>query len=378
MCARRSGRLPGKDYSEDNGRVAAGCRTNAKRNFNRLAPELPSYLPSVHSRCIGAFSSRGRGIFERQDNGSNHLNNNPRISRLVRSVHANEDRIVYEFASPASLYITGEQALAYLTATLTKEYQTRLVEPLGQLLKQHLPAHLHEEAAPTVMIDLGPGIPINSLPILKYLTGTHSEFLYVPVDISKVFLTITASFFQDADFETIPVNALFEELPERLSQHDRVPRKHRRVINIGLTFNNFPLPAICGILRSICREGDRIIAASELVGPEFGDDSDALLAPYRTDHAETFNFLPLQALGLRRTDLAYFARTFHHRIEMGFRAVRELTVPSIGRVSRGTEILTSVSYRYTRGELLAGLRKYFSRVRSSTEGHSSVCLLSMM
>lgn len=305
------------------------------------------------------------------------MDKSPRLGDLVRSTRPGESRAVYEFASPASLYLTGEQALAYLAATLTGPYQTRLVEPLGRLLEEHLPTQLHQGGAPTVMIDLGPGLPINSLPILKHLAGTGEKLWYVPVDISRVFLTITACFFEDAGFETIPVRALFEELPEHLSRNDQIPSSCRRVVNIGLTFNNFPLDTSCRILKSIFREGDRVLAASELIDPKKHLSSEGLLTPYRTKHAENFNFLSLQALGLNRSDLVYFARTFDQGIEMGFRVCREITIPGIGQAPPGTDLMTSVSYRYALDTLLAGLRKHFPCVHCCTEEHASVCLISM-
>ena len=176
-------------------------------------------------------------------------------------------------------------------------------------------------------------------------------------------------------FETIPLNVLFEDLADSLASASWFPNSYRRVINIGLTFNNFSLSEICQILRSIFRKGDQVLAASELLG---ASDEDARLAPYRTEAAKQFNFLPLKALGFSLDQLDYFVRIHVGRIEMGFEVQESHMLPTGETVVEDSEIITSASYRYTEGELRSGLHEYFSDIDIyRTRDACSVCLITM-
>ena len=267
---------------------------------------------------------------------------------------------VLEFCSPASLYLTGEQALAYLQAVLTPDYQIRLTQPFGQLLQSHVAAVIGEPDAPIDLIDLGPGLPFNTLPIINYLRDSSVDFRYVPVDISQAFLTMTTCCFENEPFETIPLHMLFEELADLLTGNPKFPESRQRLINIGLTFNNFELTQMCDILTSLLRTGDLILAAAELGG---ADATERQLSLYRTGEAETFNFLPLKRLGISREKLEYFVRAHGSRIEMGFGVVEGVALDGEQGISAGAEIVTSVSYRHREDDLRRELSLRFSSVQ---------------
>lgn len=294
------------------------------------------------------------------------------LLNLLHSGKTNDrGKDIYEFHSPSNLYLSGEQALTYLEATLTASYQTRLAEPLRALMYRHIPTLLINSKDPICLIDLGPGVPLNTLPIINYLLSKYQTFFYLPVDISETFLTITSCFFKDQSFRTYPIKELFQKAAPVINNMDGLPKKHHRLINVGLTFNNFPLREIIEILSSFYREGDQILAASEL----HENSTNTVLTPYKTVAAERFNYLPLRILGFNISILRYFVRLDLGRIEMGFSLIEEFKTEDGRIINEGAEIITSVSYRHTKDELVKSLSQQFKHIKILKNNNGNVCLM---
>jgi hypothetical protein len=139
---------------------------------------------------------------------------------------------------------------------------------------------------------------------------------------------------------------------------------------MGVTFMNYSPQRAFNLLADMMDSCDAAVFATELIN---GRGTEELLVPYTTDKARAFNLMPLELLGIEGSNLDYFVRFRTGRIEMGFVAraqfeVRDLDIPV------GTEIVTSVSYRYSLENFRTLLKRAFTQVDVHVDAQGSSAL----
>ncbi|MEW6366505.1 MAG: L-histidine N(alpha)-methyltransferase [Acidobacteriota bacterium] len=256
---------------------------------------------------------------------------------------------------PHLLYLSDDQADAYLDAMKSEAYSSSFHGPTVQIIKSNLAAIFSDIGAGVSLIDLGPGYPDKSLPMVRFLKDKAVPCRYVPIDISQPFLDLAVSHIEPFVERAYPVHEPFEtcagQIPAEIYQHTTY-------CMIGLTFMNFPPESLLPLLKRIAGDRGRVIIASELLTAQ--KTSEAVLMSYRTKEAQAVGFGPLRHLGIRENDVTYRPIFANGRVELHYRLEREpdRALQAAGLTS-GHTIVTAVSYRYTHEQLEQLLGQYF-------------------
>jgi uncharacterized SAM-dependent methyltransferase len=259
------------------------------------------------------------------------------------------------FHEPYHLYLIDSQADTYLSLMQEPVYSCSFHAAIRRLIATHRRRLLEGLGSRFEIVDLGPGYPDKTFPLLQQAVNQGGCCRYVPVDISPKFLRIAAEACARFGFPACPRRCLFEDLASTL---DRRGPECSRLFILGVTFMNYSPEEAVNLLAGMLRGRDAAVIATELLGARALDE---VLTPYRTGKARAFNLMPLQLCGLDGSAMRYFVRFREGRIEMGFQTeagvrVRDLEVPA------GTGIITSVSYRYPPSQLLSLLKRAFPKV----------------
>jgi uncharacterized SAM-dependent methyltransferase len=255
------------------------------------------------------------------------------------------------FDQPYHLYLEEVQAQTYLDMISRETFVSALHGPAEQLIfryRRQLLRGLHE---PIEFYDLGPGLPKKTIPLLNELKVQDKDFVYMPVDISRSFLDITKKEVARVGVRAKELNCLFEDLPDII--HSR--HAGSRLFLIGLTFNNYRPDRILALLNSLSGPNDVNIIITQFFSNR---RKESILIPYKDEYAEQFNYLALKIAGIRKSHLSYFAEFRNQRIEMGFRLLDDLEVGGMW-FRRGTRIVTALSYRYRKQDLIREISDYF-------------------
>jgi uncharacterized SAM-dependent methyltransferase len=295
------------------------------------------------------------------------------LSEILQS--RKEDQLInIELDRPFNLYLVEEQAMLYLDAIKDELFVHQLYGPFLKAIEENINRIFNAAPKYVDFIDLGPGYPNKSAPLIQHFITIHSRIRYIPVDISQYFLDTTVEYFKDWGIDIIPLNLLFEELPETLTEIGVDDKEAMRVVNIGFTFNNFNPDNILNLLKKLFLDNTVIIIATQIIDDTRVNES---LEPYRSNKADKFNFKMLELLGFNRKDFEYAVRYTNHRIEMGYFAKCDISLDEIGTIKKGDHLVTSISYRYEEKSLIGYLKKYFSDIDVISDKDTRICIVSV-
>ena len=257
--------------------------------------------------------------------------------------------------NPFNLYLIERQAEAYLSLMRSSVYGDGFHSTVRNLMERNSESIISRLAPPVNVIDLGPGYPDKTFPLLERMRAQRLAGRYTPVDINDRFLKLAADACRPFGFPVEPCHLLFEELPMRLS---RMSDSSARLVLMGVTFMNYDPRRACRLLSRLIQPGGAAVIAVELLR----DDSlESVMRPYRSSQARAFNFLPLEIVGVDAGSVDYFVRFERGRIEMGFEILSPVSVGKV-RLQPGRRIVTSFSCRYRMRDLQALLKCHFPRV----------------
>jgi hypothetical protein len=284
------------------------------------------------------------------------LSDNPQGALALQLRCAPSDGHTLWLHRPANLYLIEKQADMYLKL-MSQPYGDGFHAKIRSLIATHREDLLAGFGQRLDLIDLGPGYPDKSFPLLWYMQQQKMTGRYMPVDISRRFLDVAVTACRPFGFTIVPHHSLFEELPEQLPKNSDAAQ---RLVMMGVTFMNYAPEEMVPLLRRMVRPGDSAVIAGELYNEE---STVSMIAPYETAEAKHFNFLPLELLGIPESSLQYFVRLARSRIEMGFTVLHPIQIAGL-QIQHDQEIVTSLSYRYGYEELLSILSTHFSRVQA--------------
>lgn len=255
------------------------------------------------------------------------------------------------FDQPYHLYIEEIQAQTYLDMISRETFVSALHGPAEKLMFKFRKELLRGLIEPIEFYDLGPGLPKKTLPLLSELKSQNKNFVYIPVDISRSFLDVTKKEVSRVGVESKELNCLFENLP------DIIPARYEgsRLFLIGLTFNNYRPDRILALLNRLSGPRDVNIISTQFFTYK---KQKSILVPYKDEYAERFNYLALKIVGIPKNCLSYFAEFRNKRIEMGFRLVKDWGMGELC-LTRGTRIVTAISYRYRKQDLMREVSDFF-------------------
>jgi L-histidine N-alpha-methyltransferase len=269
--------------------------------------------------------------------------------------------------SPKYFYDQRGSELFEEITRLPEYYQTRAER---RILESWMP-ELIARLGTRTLIELGAGSAEKSRVILNAMRATGLGELYVPIDVSATFLSLTAARLR-RDYPGLLVEPAVADISEELVLPRWLPRPALLAF-LGGTIGNFYPPAairLLGRVRAVMQRGDRF-----LMGVDLRKDVARIEAAYNDRQGVTaeFNRNMLRVLnhelGADFDPLAFEHRAFYepvaHRIEMHLvsRRAQTVHVPGLAPVAlaEGESIRTEISTKYDResvGELFApaGLR----------------------
>jgi uncharacterized SAM-dependent methyltransferase len=288
-------------------------------------------------------------------------------SRVSYSKQTDTNYIWYDM--PYHLYLEPKQADAYIEMIEKDNFSESLHKPIVSMVQDYANVLINDRYSKIELYDLGPGLPIKTVPLIKNLQKKNIQFTYHPVDISQSFLRITKDYVRQFNIETKPINCLFEELPERLEPNYN--SKTQRIFLIGLTFNNYRPNSILPLLKSMMFNQDVSLIITEFYNKA---KLESILTPYQDYYAEQFNWLALKLIGCNRNDFQYETEFRNKRIQMGFRPKKKLEI--YGRkLTKKHKIITAISYRYTEFSLTAAIQKHFKHFERLQKDQLAIYLL---
>ena len=261
--------------------------------------------------------------------------------------------------SPKYFYDQRGSELFEAITRLPEYYPTRTERALLEGWMPELMAQLGTRT----LIELGAGNAEKSRIILDAMRATGLAELYVPIDVSATFLSLTAAQLR-REYPGLTVEPAIADISVELNLPRRMPRPALFAF-LGGTIGNFYPPAAIRLLarvRAAMEPGDRF-----LMGVDLRKDIARIEAAYNDSQGVTAEFnrnmlLVLNhELGADFDPAAFEHRAFYdtvaHRIEMHLVSSRDqvVEIPGLGPVpfTAGESIRTEISAKYDRASVSA-------------------------
>lgn len=265
---------------------------------------------------------------------------------------------VWNYYNPKNLYLTDEQSKAYLDLMGVETYASKFHDKTTQLIEENVELLIRPfQGLSPLLIDLGPGYPSKTFPIVDAFRKKNSPITYWAVDVSLYFATMA----QKAILERGVLNAhakqmLFEDLADYLR---RQKVKDPKLLIIGLTFMNFEPSVIINILKaSMSSPRDHCISAIEYSS---GEDHQQFMTGYLTENAKKFLFLSLKSLGLQEGDVSYGVDFMNSRVEMYFTILHVPESLKAKGLKTNDRLIAAISYRHSEEKYKTLLSEAFGR-----------------
>jgi L-histidine N-alpha-methyltransferase len=240
---------------------------------------------------------------------------------------------------------------------LPEYYPTRTERAL---LKGWMP-ELTAQLGTRTLVELGAGSAEKSRIILDAMRAAGTAELYVPIDVSATFLSLTAATLR-REYPGLTVEPAVADISEELNLPRRMPRPALFAF-LGSTIGNFYPPAairLLGRVRAAMAPTDRF-----LMGVDLRKDIARIEAAYNDSAGVTAEFnrnmlyVLNHELGANFDPLSFEHRAFYepvaHRIEMHLVSTRaqQVTIPGLGeiRFAKGESIRTEISAKYDRASV---------------------------
>jgi len=278
---------------------------------------------------------------------------------LLQDIREDPERSgVWNFYNPKNLYLTDSQSKIYLELMGDIRYSSRFHDKTETLIKTNskkIIDHFNEDSL--LIIDLGPGYPSKTFPIIDDLKKQKKEIEYWGVDINQHFANIAKrTMLKRGISHSFSKIISFEVTADALKKSGTNCQK---LIIIGLTFMNFEPGYILNILKS-CASGEKDVC---LTAVECADNAKPLILmkPYKTKEVERFLFIPLSFLGVKESEVSYNVEFHAQRIEMFFIFNKVPPLLKEKGIKEGDKIITAISYRYTTKQYQDLLRSRFTK-----------------
>jgi len=164
----------------------------------------------------------------------------------------------WDFSDSLLLYTeAGEEEYEHVQDT-TNPYHELVTKPEHEYLAEVAEQIMAELPDEFEFIDLGPGTEGKEQFFFDAAKKLGKKFKYVPVDISKAFLSGARENARKQRIEVTPVQASFEELPSPGSSS--LPR----FVSLGFTYSNYHPKEAIRLLRGIAGEKGYVFINSQL------------------------------------------------------------------------------------------------------------------
>lgn len=274
-------------------------------------------------------------------------------------------------------YLTPKQAKGFIALESDGDYRRGITERETGLLSRHI-SDIHAELNEHQynMIDLGCGDGKKAVFLISRLQSDH-RFRYFPVDYS--------SYMVDSAFETMRSSNLGGVLKDKwnISDFENLSNvtplirgegfQNNFLLLLGNTLGNFESDEMLHGIRGAMRAGDKLLIGN---GLKVGNDEEAI-KPYKRNLVNEFLIQVVEQAGLKPDEVEYDVTFRNSRVECFYRVKRDKTINHLGYTvdfKEGDEILTAISYKFSRGKFDDHLKKYFSNVSIFTDDEQAYAI----
>jgi uncharacterized SAM-dependent methyltransferase len=289
---------------------------------------------------------------------------------------------VWNIADSKLLYLTPEQAQAYLDRDESPQYQKNINLNAKALIEKNISKILERvENGPLNIIDLGCGDGKKACHIINYFKE-KAKIRYCPIDISGYMVNKAVETMKE-----MPVSEIIE-FKYNISDFDNLENltplltkgdyEKNLFLLLGNTLGNFEIHELLYEIRSSMKNGDLL-----LIGTGVDDRKGNLLANAEKDNPRTRAWLDLvvRLIGLSEDEAELDSRFVNHRIERFYVIKKDKTIKFFDKkveLRAGDEIIVLVAYKYGIDHLKSYLNMHFDQVEVevSSDNTSALCFCS--
>ncbi|HSX40468.1 MAG TPA: L-histidine N(alpha)-methyltransferase [Candidatus Saccharimonadales bacterium] len=308
----------------------------------------------------------------------------PQINDLIfkelikRQFSVEGDTRTWNLADSKLWYLTDAQSQDYLNLEHQGDYKSSVTDKEVALLRQHVPdiiSMLHNSHYN--LIDLGCGDGTKAAAIIQDLTE-KLKLRYCPIDISSYMVRAAAQTLRDTGFGDVVEFKWnvsdFENLTNITPLLREGKFQQHCMLLLGNTLGNFDTDDMLHGIKQSMRQGDTLVVGN---GLRESDDDDDVTRPYQAKSLDEFLIHVLEQVGLSANDVEYNARFKNSRVEMYYKVKNNKTVNHFDKsvqFKSGDEILTAISYKFTKDSLGEYLKKFFPNVQIFTDSDTTYAL----
>jgi hypothetical protein len=152
----------------------------------------------------------------------------------------------WDFSDPLLLYAPSDGKEYEAVQQTDNSYYQLITKPEQEYLKNIAPRVVSELPEKFEYVELGPGTAQKEQIIFDEARHQHKEFIYMPVDISEHFLSLSADRALKQGIQIHPLRTPFEELGMKISGQ----KDFRLVSLLGLTYSNYAPAMVLSLLKS--------------------------------------------------------------------------------------------------------------------------------
>jgi len=284
---------------------------------------------------------------------------------------------IWNISESRLMYITPEQAQAYLDLENSPDYNKEVIQKEVELIKSHIEEIIKKIGkTPLNIIDMGCGDG-KKADIFVGQLKEKIKIRYCPIDISDYMVKkaiermskknigeVVQFQWNISDFENV-VN-----ITSLLRQGDF---KKNLILLLGNTLGNFEFHELMHQVSSSMEKGEVVLIGNGLVK----ENITQILKSYSGEIINNFlKRIPLQ-LGLEEDEIEPGIRFKNSRVEMYYTIKINKEISCFNKNAKfneGDQIIVAVSYKYKKAVLQKFLKMYFDEVKIFTQSDDSYAL----
>lgn len=308
---------------------------------------------------------------------NNKESSNPPINDLIfrelmkrKFIIEGETRL-WNLADSKLWYLTNKQAQNFINLEHSEEYRKSITDREVGLLTEHTPEVLQVlKETHYNIVDLGCGDGKKAALLIKKLRNNF-RLRYCPIDISSYMVQAAAQTIRNLNMgDVLQFHWNISDF-ENLTNVTPLLREGNFQSNflllLGNTLGNFDRDDILNGIRQTMQGKDALLIGNGLNSTS----EDEIVKPYQSESTNNFLSQIVQLIGLNPEDLEYNARfkydehSQNSRVECFYKLKKDKSINHLSRsveFKSGDEILVAISYKFTREQLDAYLKRFFGRV----------------
>jgi uncharacterized SAM-dependent methyltransferase len=277
----------------------------------------------------------------------------------------------WDIAKSKFWYATPKQAKGFLALTSSAEYKKTIVDKeidlLHRLFEKSKEMHLEGCLLDGLnIVDLGCGDGKKLSQIIASLEFFSAQSVsYVPIDVSEHMVTTATehvSMSTDITVRCLPHNVTdFDQFLNNIDKYRSESFQNHLICLLGNTLGNFNRDQFLQQVSNAISSQDVFCIGNGLINDEKKD----WITEYKDESIHQWLITILLQIGFDESDVEYDVRFIDSRIEEIYRLTSDKKISYEGKdvfFQKGDIIITAISNKYSKQDLLSALSTFFSQV----------------